>query len=765
MIIRLHIVFVVGFLLIIQAPSSAQGPTNHWYFGEGLHFSFDEYPPIVDYFPHRLDFSHSTMSDSSGNFLFYSGNQGVYNKHHQIMINGDDVPKKNSGKRSVFSIIVPNPGHENQYYVIRTIGGFWPDDYHDLHYALVDMTGDDGNGEVLVKNMSLGTDFGREMVAVHHYNEKDIWVIVKHRFENTLFAYLITSSGISTPVLSHFESNIALSVSYPSLKISPLGDLLAITTGREMLIFSFDNETGIINKIFDTEPFLYQGGGDVEFSADGSKLIQLFNYCKELHIRQYDLDYATFQESWDNVYVEKVRLKRLRGRMQLAIDGNIYVSPSRTSCGSGFGPGYSDFYNMDVIMNAGAQGNFKYTRNYFTLEKPGVDSPPRFVASYLRSRDPLITWKDPCDGDSVRFRLLYGYYFEQLHWDFGYGTTYTGPQSAVKKKYDAPGDYTVKVKITRPDEVLTTEKLIRIKPSPHTGLVSQYIMCGEDPVALSVQDNPEISWSNGSIVPNATYQQPGKFWVSVTDDGCVTTDTFQIEQTAYPVSLLPDSVYTCDTLPVQLRASNNNAYSFLWSTGSNANPIEVHQDGKYWVQMTDNTCTTRDTVKVIYADIPEVTISVEEDSLVHEQGLIASVSHTDKMDYWIWDFGDGNNSWKLNPRHKYRYSGNYQVSFEGRNRYGCRISDTINVFMQQYIFIPNVFTPNNDGYNDYFSVKLNFDSSIKLRVMNRWGSPVYASDDYDNFWEAENVKSGVYFYDIELPDVKQRYSGTLHILR
>jgi hypothetical protein len=35
----------------------------------------------------------------------------------------------------------------------------------------------------------------------------------------------------------------------------------------------------------------------------------------------------------------------------------------------------------------------------------------------------------------------------------------------------------------------------------------------------------------------------------------------------------------------------------------------------------------------------------------------------------------------------------------------------------------------------------------------------------DNFWETENVNTGIYFYDIELPEVMQRYSDTLHILR
>lgn len=66
------------------------------------------------------------------------------------------------------------------------------------------------------------------------------------------------------------------------------------------------------------------------------------------------------------------------------------------------------------------------------------------------------------------------------------------------------------------------------------------------------------------------------------------------------------------------------------------------------------------------------------------------------------------------------------------------------------LFIPNVFTPNGDGHNDYFHVVgyENYDY-INLLVVNRWGNEVYRQDRYDNKWEGRGLNEGTYFYIIE----------------
>ncbi|NLN73902.1 MAG: T9SS type B sorting domain-containing protein [Bacteroidales bacterium] len=98
------------------------------------------------------------------------------------------------------------------------------------------------------------------------------------------------------------------------------------------------------------------------------------------------------------------------------------------------------------------------------------------------------------------------------------------------------------------------------------------------------------------------------------------------------------------------------------------------------------------------------------------------------------------------------------------------------IFRPCEIEIPNVFTPNSDGFNDYFFIDgLDSYPNSKLKVYNRWGKVVYRSDNYQNDWDGKNVADGVYYYvlvlmsDARLKDRdgewNTQFSGTVTILR
>jgi gliding motility-associated-like protein len=84
---------------------------------------------------------------------------------------------------------------------------------------------------------------------------------------------------------------------------------------------------------------------------------------------------------------------------------------------------------------------------------------------------------------------------------------------------------------------------------------------------------------------------------------------------------------------------------------------------------------------------------------------------------------------------------------------------------------PNVMTPNEDGKNDYFTIG-NADqfTNVRLVIFNRWGKPVYQTDNYNNdFGGTIKLSDGVYFYEVELyfqpNDVTLKHSSTLTVLR
>ncbi|WP_428653313.1 gliding motility-associated C-terminal domain-containing protein [Runella sp.] len=75
-------------------------------------------------------------------------------------------------------------------------------------------------------------------------------------------------------------------------------------------------------------------------------------------------------------------------------------------------------------------------------------------------------------------------------------------------------------------------------------------------------------------------------------------------------------------------------------------------------------------------------------------------------------------------------------------------------------FIPEGFSPNSDGINDFLTIKKPVGSTASLEVYNRWGGLVYRNADYKNDWNGgitaqNNVPAGTYFYVVRLSDGRE----------
>lgn len=65
--------------------------------------------------------------------------------------------------------------------------------------------------------------------------------------------------------------------------------------------------------------------------------------------------------------------------------------------------------------------------------------------------------------------------------------------------------------------------------------------------------------------------------------------------------------------------------------------------------------------------------------------------------------------------------------------------------------IPNTFTPNGDGINDYFEIRgLELFPEHRLTIFNRWGNEIYRSNSYKNDWNGIGLSEGTYYYAFEL---------------
>ena len=126
----------------------------------------------------------------------------------------------------------------------------------------------------------------------------------------------------------------------------------------------------------------------------------------------------------------------------------------------------------------------------------------------------------------------------------------------------------------------------------------------------------------------------------------------------------------------------------------------------------------------------------------------------------------------------------YSVQEEGiywvevKDEFGCLGSDTISLkeVCPTRIYVPNTFTPNFDGTNDYFGVYGFYIISMKLTVFDRWGSVLFESTNQDELWDGtvngEPANNGVYVWQLQIEGYEEDgttfskvESGTVTLLR
>jgi hypothetical protein len=135
----------------------------------------------------------ASISDASGNLLFYTDGITVWNKNNSVMVNGTGLYAGSSSTQA--ALIVPLPGSSTIYYIFTvaqqlSFGGFC--------YSIVDISLQSGNGEVTQKKYSPLSQCTEKITAVCHSNGTDLWVITHGWNSNEFKSYLLGSTGLST---------------------------------------------------------------------------------------------------------------------------------------------------------------------------------------------------------------------------------------------------------------------------------------------------------------------------------------------------------------------------------------------------------------------------------------------------------------------------------------------------------------------------------------------------------------------------------------
>ena len=158
---------------------------------------------------------------------------------------------------------------------------------------------------------------------------------------------------------------------------------------------------------------------------------------------------------------------------------------------------------------------------------------------------------------------------------------------------------------------------------------------------------------------------------------------------------------------------------------------------------------------------------------VHFNSIYYNLGDTLEYDYY-WDFGDGNAGVYPVIYHTYKEAGIYTVTFTvtDRSNTGTTVSTTQQVKVDDLLEIPNVFTPNGDGVNDFFTVLSNGVDILTFKVYTKAGNLIYQFTAPTIMWDGrtvsgEDVSPGIYYYILEIQSQtsKQNRTGFFYLYR
>ncbi len=330
-----------------------------------------------------------------------------------------------------------------------------------------------------------------------------------------------------------------------------------------------------------------------------------------------------------------------------------------------------------------------------------------------------------------------------------------------------PNDRIYHVVIETSDGLCTFEKDVRVFTPEVVDieLPEDIITCDSEIEIMATSElATNIEWSTNPFFSNIfdtgnTIQfslfGSADVYARATDEyGCQAIDTINIIEQGTNIGLTSD-VWRCIGQRFEIEASNfdpNDTLIYSWSpeteivSSTNTSIIEVapSENGQWFYLTTTNQfgCENIDSIYVSLSNpyLPNLDIvALPNDSIYNGEEVQLIATNNDTY-FYEWESNNTlNNTSIYNPTALPSITTTYYLDIEDAN--GCVNRDSITIYVREVIceipsiFIPNAFTPNNDGANDLFYVRGNTIETLQLIIYNRWGQKVFETTDQGLGWD------------------------------
>ena len=408
-----------------------------------------------------------------------------------------------------------------------------------------------------------------------------------------------------------------------------------------------------------------------------------------------------------------------------------------------------------------------------------------------------------CEGTNVNYTLTSsigaGYVSPSLQWQSNINNAgwtniagQTAPNYAVNLPNAAPGTYQYRLSvgegtnINAPSCFVSSSPLtIQVNPKPVVSLPASQTLCNGDILTLTATGGASYKWSGpglasssqNPLVITASNQTAGTYTVVATSDkGCVAAPV-QTKLIVEPkvLATISSNAAICAGGTTQLHASGGLYYQWSPSTGLDhdniADPIaSPAQTTTYAVKVSNDACF--DNSKSVTVTVYNNPIAKAGQDKVLFAGQSVKLEGTitgDNITSITWSPAEYlNDPNSLTPIATPPHDITYTLTAQSQS---CGLSSSaVNIRVYQKITIPNAFTPNGDGINDYWTIDalVTYPQSMTT-VYTRDGQQVFKSIGYPKPWDGtcngKQVTAGTYYYVIDLKNGQPPFSGWVLVQR
>jgi gliding motility-associated-like protein len=281
----------------------------------------------------------------------------------------------------------------------------------------------------------------------------------------------------------------------------------------------------------------------------------------------------------------------------------------------------------------------------------------------------------------------------------------------------------------------------------------------------------QFIWSNNEAAPINQSLSVNDSWVKIYDaNNCLTSCSFEVTE---PTAIQCNFNIISDTCQLEvgrieaLPSGGVPGYATEWTYQSqNMNQSQLYLEqlpkGQYALTLTDaNGCEKFFEMDVNEIPAANISLNLSPTPFCSDIPITFSVGSDKNILQWNWIFDNGTASTMAEPTVEFLDEGIHQVELAVVDEHHCPVEETFEFDLQLALtlYIPNSFTPNNDGINDVFGAEGLGIDEFEMKIYDRWGEVIFESHDLAERWTG-NFKGGDYFTEIGVYHYVVKVSGT-----